>query len=43
LINVVAKFTGILPSALDLSLVGISAMVLERLGANSLKALAQLD
>ena len=35
-INVVAKF----PGALDLSLFGISALVLERLGANSLKALA---
>jgi hypothetical protein len=29
--------------AFDLSLLGISALVLERLGANSLKALAQLD
>ena len=38
-INVVAKF----PGALDLSPLGISALVLERLGANSLKALAQLD
>jgi hypothetical protein len=37
-INVVAKF----PGALDLSLFGISALVLERLGANSLKALAYL-
>jgi uncharacterized membrane protein YhaH (DUF805 family) len=36
-INVVAKF----PGAFDLSPLGISALVLERLGANSLKALAQ--
>jgi hypothetical protein len=35
-INVIAKFSG----ALDLSLFGISALVLERLCANSLKALA---
>ncbi len=35
-INVVAKF----PGALDLPLFGISALILERLGANSLKALA---
>jgi hypothetical protein len=42
-INVVARFPGILPGALDLSPLGISALVLERLGANSLKALAQLD
>ena len=42
-INVVARFPGILPGALDLSLLGISALVLERLGANALKALAQLD
>jgi hypothetical protein len=41
-INVVAKVPGILPGALDVSLLGISALVLERLGANSLKALAQL-
>ena len=33
-INVVAKF----PGALDLSPLGISALVLERLGANSLKS-----
>ena len=42
-IKVDAKFPGILTGALDLSLLGISALVLERLGANSLKALAQLD
>jgi hypothetical protein len=42
-INVVAKFPGILPGSLDVSLLGISAPVLERLGADSLKALAQLD
>ena len=42
-INVIAKFPGILPGALDLSLLGVSALVLERLGADSLKALAQLD
>ena len=29
-INVVAKFPGILPGAIDLSLLGISALVLER-------------
>jgi hypothetical protein len=37
-INVAAKFSGIIPGALDLSLLGISALVLERLGANSLKS-----
>jgi hypothetical protein len=42
-ISLVAKFPGALPGALYLSLFGISALVLERLGANSLKALAQLD
>jgi hypothetical protein len=42
-INVVARFPGILPGSLDVSLLGISAPVLERLGADSLKALAQLD
>ena len=40
-INVVAKFPGILPGSLDVSLLGISALFLERLGSNSLKALAQ--
>jgi hypothetical protein len=34
-------FPAILPGPLDLSLLGISALVLERLGANTLKALAQ--
>jgi hypothetical protein len=33
-INVVAKFPGVPPGALDLSLLGISALVLERLGAS---------
>jgi hypothetical protein len=42
-INVVAKFPGIRPGALDLSLLGKSALVLDRPDANSLKALAQLD
>jgi hypothetical protein len=42
-INVVTKFPGILAGALDLSLLGISALVLESPGANWLKALAQLD
>ena len=41
-IKEVAKSSGILPGALDLSFLGISALVLERLGANSFKALAQL-
>jgi len=41
-INVVSRFPCILPGALDLSLHGISALVPGRLGANSLKALAQL-
>jgi hypothetical protein len=42
-INVAARFPGILPGALDLSRLGISALVLERLLTNSHKALAQLD
>jgi hypothetical protein len=42
-INVLAKFPGTLPGALDFSILGISALVLERPGANSIKALAQLD
>ena len=42
-IKVDAKFPGILPGALGLSLLGISALVIERISANSLKALAQLD
>jgi hypothetical protein len=41
-IKVVAKSPGVVPGALDLSFLGISALVLERLGANSFKALAQL-
>ena len=42
-VDVVAKFPGILPGAIDLSLLCISALVLERLGANSLEAPAQHD
>jgi len=40
--KVVAKSPGILPGTLDLSFLGISALALERLGANSIKPLAQL-
>ena len=42
-IKVVAKFLGLFPGALDLLLLGISALVIERLLTNSLVALAQLD
>jgi hypothetical protein len=42
-INVIERLPGIPPGALDLSLHGASTLVPERLGANSLKNLAQID